>query len=178
MLAILAKLGFVTRELLLTPLQFGVPNSRLRYYLLAARRPSDAFLSSVDSGGILRHIPGHGTEWSDARLASSSSAAGSETVEGNVRPLRDYLDRTDNQAYPVPEHVLIKWGRLFDIVLPSAMRTCCFTRGQFGLLTLTHLFDRPKGIRDLWNGRVLFYRRARNLTSVCCRVSLCSLSNL
>jgi tRNA (cytosine38-C5)-methyltransferase len=137
-LAILAKLGFVTRELLLTPLQFGVPNSRLRYYLLAARHPSDAFLSSVDSGRILRHIPGHGTEWSDARLSSSISAAGSETVENNVRPLRDYLDGTDNQlAYPVPERVLMKWGRLFDIVLPSAMRTCCFTRGQFGLLTLS-----------------------------------------
>jgi tRNA (cytosine38-C5)-methyltransferase len=139
-LAILTKLRFVTRELLLTPLQFGVPNSRLRYYLLAVRRPSDAFLSSVDSGRILRHIPGHhGTEWSDARSSSSpsSSAAVSETVEINVRPLRDYLDRTDNQlAYPVPERVLMKWGRLFDIVLPSTMRTCCFIRGQFGLLTL------------------------------------------
>lgn len=134
MLAILAQLGFVTRELLLTPLQFGVPNSRLRYYLLAARRPSDPFLSSVDSGRILRHIPGHGTEWSDARLSSS---AGSEMVENNVRPLRDYLDGTDNQlAYPVPERVLSKWGRLFDIVLPSATRTCCFTRGQFGLSVL------------------------------------------
>ena len=139
MLVILAKLGFVTRELLLTPLQFGVPNSRLRYYLLAARHPSDAFLSSVDSGQVLRHIPGHGTEWGDARLSSSSSsAAGSETVENNIRPVRDYLDRTDNQlAYPVPERVLMKWGRLFDIVLPSATRTCCFTRGQFGLLTVS-----------------------------------------
>ena len=140
MLAILAKLGFVTRELLLTPLQFGVPNSRLRYYLLAVRHPTDAFLPSVDSGGILRHIPGHGTEWSDARLSSSSSssAAGSETVENNVRPLRDYLDRTDDRlAYPVPERVLMKWGRLFDIVLPSAMRTCCFTRGQFGFSTFS-----------------------------------------
>ena len=139
MLAILTKLGFATRELLLTPLQFGVPNSRLRYYLLAARRPSDAFLSSVDSSGrILRHIPGHGTEWNDARSSSSSSAAGSETVENNVRALRDFLDRSDSQlAYPVPERVLMKWGRLFDIVLPSAMRTCCFTRGQFGLLALS-----------------------------------------
>ena len=31
----LAALGYATQELLLTPLQFGVPNSRLRYYLLA-----------------------------------------------------------------------------------------------------------------------------------------------
>ena len=130
MLAVLSQLGFVTRELLLTPLQFGVPNSRLRYYLLAAR-PSGAFLYSGDSDRILRCIP----EWSDARL--SSSTVGPETIEGDVRPLRDYLDRKDTQmAYAVPERVLMKWGRLFDIVPPSAMRTCCFTRGQFELLTL------------------------------------------
>jgi tRNA (cytosine38-C5)-methyltransferase len=126
-LATLVKLGFVTREFLLTPLQFGVPNSRLRYYLLAAR-PSGAFLSSVASDRILRHIPGYDTEWSDAR---SSSSAGSEMTENKVRSLREYLDRKESKdAYAVPEHVLMKWGRLFDIVLPSATRTCCFTRGQ------------------------------------------------
>jgi tRNA (cytosine38-C5)-methyltransferase len=123
-LAVLVKLGFATRELLLTPLQFGVPNSRLRYYLLAALRPS---FSSVDPDRILRHIPGHSTEWSDARTSSSAS-----TMENNVRSLRDYLDRKDTQmASAVPERVLMKWGRLFDIVLPSATRTCCFTRGEF-----------------------------------------------
>lgn len=130
MLATLVKLGFVTREFLLTPLQFGVPNSRLRYYLLAAR-PSGAFLPSVTSDRILRHIPGHDTEWSDAR---SSSSAGPEMTENKVRPLREYLDRKESKdtqgAYAVPERVLMKWGRLFDIVLPSATRTCCFTRGQ------------------------------------------------
>lgn len=135
MLAVLMKLGFVTRELLLTPLQFGVPNSRLRYYLLAALRPSGTCLSSVDPDRILRHIPGHGTEWKDARF--SPSAADPETMENDVRSLRDYLDRKDTaMAYAVPERVLMKWGRLFDIVLPSATRTCCFTRGQFGLFTL------------------------------------------
>ncbi|KAH9985762.1 S-adenosyl-L-methionine-dependent methyltransferase [Russula vinacea] len=131
-LAVLVKLGFVTRELLLTPLQFGVPNSRLRYYLLAAR-PSGAFLSSVDSDRILRHIPGRGTEWNDAR--SSSLPEGPETIENNVRSLRDYLDRKDTQTkYAVSERVLMKWGRLFDIVLPSATRTCCFTRGYTQLV--------------------------------------------
>jgi tRNA (cytosine38-C5)-methyltransferase len=130
-LAILVKLGFVTRELLLTPLQFGVPNSRLRYYLLAAR-PSGVFLPSVASDRILRHIPGHGTEWNDARSSSSV-----EAIDNNVRSLRDYLDRKETQgAYAVPERVLMKWGRLFDIVLPSATRTCCFTRGRFELLCL------------------------------------------
>ena len=59
-------------------------------------------------------------------------------VEKAARPLRDYLDRKDAQmAHAVPERVLLKWGRLFDIVLPSATRTCCFTRGQLELFILT-----------------------------------------
>ena len=133
MLLILTRLGFVTRELLLTPLQFGVPNSRLRYYLLATARPAGAF--SEDSERILRHIPGYPADWDDAK----SSAAAPETVENKVRSVRDYLDRKDTQtAYAVPERVLIKWGRLFDIVLPSATRTCCFIRGLSTWLTNLH----------------------------------------
>ena len=38
---ILVKLGFVYQEFLLSPVQFGIPNSRLRYYLLAKRSPLD-----------------------------------------------------------------------------------------------------------------------------------------
>jgi len=129
-------MGFVMRELLLTPLQFGVPNSRLRYYLLAAC-PSDSFEPFeplIDPARILRHIPGRGADWSDAR-----SSAATEKTESSARPLRDYLDAGAKgvpMAHAVPERVLTKWGRLFDIVLPSATRTCCFTRGQDSLLTL------------------------------------------
>jgi tRNA (cytosine38-C5)-methyltransferase len=123
-LSILTKLGFATRELLLTPLQFGVPNSRLRYYLLASRAEG-AFEASVYSPErILRHVPGH---------SADGGPSGSPDTVGNwVRPLRDYLDREKPAtAHTVPDRVLIKWGRLFDIVLPSATRTCCFTRGHF-----------------------------------------------
>jgi tRNA (cytosine38-C5)-methyltransferase len=134
-LLILTRLGFVTRELLLTPLQFGVPNSRLRYYLLAATRAAGAFFtSSADSERILRHIPGYPADWGDAR----SSASASETIENKVWSVRDYLDKKDTQTvYAVPERVLMKWGRLFDIVLPSATRTCCFIRGQLGFCQLS-----------------------------------------
>jgi tRNA (cytosine38-C5)-methyltransferase len=153
----------------LTPLQFGVPNSRLRYYLLAARplaRPSGAFVHSTDSVRILRHIPGHGADWCDAR----SSAAASETTENDVRPLRDYLDTASARIkHAVPERVLAKWGRLFDIVLPSATRTCCFTRGGVEIVDSNipmHVFDHTQVIRDWWSGRDLFSRRTKNLTSV------------
>ena len=37
---ILEQLGFAYQEFLLSPVQFGIPNSRLRYYLLAKIKPS------------------------------------------------------------------------------------------------------------------------------------------
>ena len=127
MLDVLTKLGFATRELLLTPLQFSVPNSRLRYYLLASRTKGGFESSGDPPERILRHVPGDPANWEDTRASGYP-----DTVGNWVRPLRDYLDREKPAtAHTVPDRVLIKWGRLFDIVLPSATRTCCFTRGLF-----------------------------------------------
>eukprot|EP00731_Ephydatia_muelleri_P021542 Em0014g133a len=45
---ILEKLGFVYQEFLLSPVQFGIPNSRLRYYLLAKMLPSNFTLQFAE----------------------------------------------------------------------------------------------------------------------------------
>ncbi|KIM44473.1 hypothetical protein M413DRAFT_67504 [Hebeloma cylindrosporum] len=106
----LRSIGYKTLELLLTPLQFGVPNSRLRYYLLAKREPLH-FQDVTISG--------------DERL---SDPAATHTIA-------DYLDDLECfTEYAVPDRVLEKWGRLFDIVRPSSDRTCCFTRGYTQLV--------------------------------------------
>lgn len=64
--------------------------------------------------------------------------------EEGGREIRAYLDLglTDEEEdeYSVPDRILGKWGRLFDIVLPSSKRTCCFTRGY------THLVERSGSI--------------------------------
>ncbi|KAI1784689.1 S-adenosyl-L-methionine-dependent methyltransferase [Ganoderma leucocontextum] len=127
LLATLRALGYAVVELLITPLQFGIPNSRLRYYLLAKASPLKFASVSGQEHRIWRHIPGHGTDWADPRTQSEE-----ETLEVAAAELREYLDE-DTGANPpphaIPEKVLEKWGRLFDIVRPSARRTCCFTRG-------------------------------------------------
>ncbi|KAM5542214.1 hypothetical protein V8D89_004087 [Ganoderma adspersum] len=127
LLATLRTLGYAVVELLITPLQLGIPNSRLRYYLLAKANPLKFAGVSEQEDRIWRHVPGHGTDWADPRTQSEE-----ETVEDVVVELREYLDE-DTGANPPPhtisDKVLEKWGRLFDIVLPSARRTCCFTRG-------------------------------------------------
>ena len=127
----LRSLNYSTLELLITPLQLGIPNSRLRYYLLAKASPGQFAGVNGQEDRVWRHIPGRGADWADPRERTRE-----EVVAGPVTELRKYLDedvnRLDAAPHPhaIPDTVLEKWGRLFDIVLPSSMRTCCFTRGQ------------------------------------------------
>ncbi|KAG7450810.1 S-adenosyl-L-methionine-dependent methyltransferase [Guyanagaster necrorhizus] len=109
LLATLARMEYSVREFLLTPLQFGIPNSRLRYYLLARREPWAGGVNET----VLREIPGR--------------------VAGDIKMVRDYLD-DDGEGYAVSDRVLTKWGRLFDIVLPGDRKTCCFTSGYTHLV--------------------------------------------
>ena len=44
-LSVLNSLGYVVQEFLLNPNQFGIPNSRLRYYLLAKKKPMQFAIS-------------------------------------------------------------------------------------------------------------------------------------
>ncbi|KAG6814401.1 hypothetical protein H0H92_007404 [Tricholoma furcatifolium] len=149
LLSTLRSLGYITVELLLTPLQFGIPNSRLRYYLLAKLKPL-AFAhvpvheESSEADVVWKHIPGH-SAWIDPRLERldvnddyQRKQSPTQSID-SVRRIEEYLDDPDSSsAWPhpnaVPEKVLTKWGRLFDIVLPSSQRSCCFTRGYSQLV--------------------------------------------
>ena len=67
-----------------------------------------------------RHIPAPGgVDWVDER------SGGSVTLEAYVDELTDEGEK----EYVIPDRVLEEWGRLFDIVLPTSTRTCCFIRG-------------------------------------------------
>lgn len=135
LLSILRSLGYTTLELLLTPLQYGIPNSRLRYYLLAKLHPMTfPHVLEGTSDNVWRHIPGQ-VNWVDDRLhqATPEEVYGViNTSDHSVRPLKEYLDYDQGASVSlqVPDKVLLKYGRLFDIVLPSSKRTCCFTRGR------------------------------------------------
>lgn len=121
------SLGYNTLELLLTPLQFGVPNSRLRYYFLAKKAPLRfAHTTGENIDRVWRHIPGQGQDWVDDRFDDSKRPS-----DGHIPDLSSYLDSPDKTAdYSIPDKVLFKWGRLFDVVYPSSRRSCCFTRGK------------------------------------------------
>lgn len=120
LMSTLERLGYNVAEFNLTPLQFGIPNSRLRYYLLAK-------LSRLS-------FPGY-----DESRFNILDCIPSQRPELSVAPrcLNQYLDELDNESlasFKVSDRVLEKWGRLFDIVLPSGTRSCCFTRGYSRLV--------------------------------------------
>ncbi|KAJ3998861.1 S-adenosyl-L-methionine-dependent methyltransferase [Lentinula boryana] len=136
----LHSLGYTTAEFLLTPLQFGIPNSRLRYYLLAKTAPF-IFPACVQPEKTYRCIPQYNehfyetpSSWIDPRMNLDM-----ELNDVHATEIRHYLDDEDGSpssphVHAVSDRVLEKWGRLFDIVLPSTKRTCCFTRGYTQLV--------------------------------------------
>ena len=105
---LLHDLGYHTREFLLTPKQYGIPNSRLRYYLVARLAP----FAAPPSPGVLRCLPGDHSHYSS-------------------RTISEYLDAATDPDTVVSDRVLTRWGRLFDIVYPSSTSSCCFTRGKY-----------------------------------------------
>ena len=49
------------------------------------------------------------------------------------------MDDETRALFRIPDRILKKWGRLFDIVLPSGTRSCCFTRGTSFLLARANI---------------------------------------
>jgi tRNA (cytosine38-C5)-methyltransferase len=107
---LLQDLGYYSSEFLLSPKQYGIPNARLRYYLAARKAES----TSNPPSTVLTAIPG------DMDVAMS----------GKLREIADYLDPLPDISTMVPERILARWGKVFDIVLPSSSNSCCFTRGN------------------------------------------------
>lgn len=103
------------QEFLLCPKQLGIPNARLRYYLIASR--SDSFKQG-------------------SNLVTSPSEMDPEITEIFVRnqnsTLSNYLDLPndpfDKAQLELSDTLLEKHAEVFDIVDPNASSSCCFTK--------------------------------------------------
>ena len=93
-------------EFLLNSNSLGIPNSRLRYYLLARKTP---FPELLQSSVFHSEIPG--------------------LEEIPEAPLICTFLEDDPQGYELSEKVLSRWGWVLDLVAPGDTRSCCFTKG-------------------------------------------------
>ncbi|KAH8548625.1 S-adenosyl-L-methionine-dependent methyltransferase [Umbelopsis sp. PMI_123] len=136
----LEECNYTYQEFLLNPLQMGIPNSRLRYYLLAKAQPLT--FAMEPTGTIIGYVPSSqylATEFKDERgaiIKDEETILKSEKV--TRRYIHEFLSDHGNVAhYNVPDKVLLKHGHAFDIVKPSSSRSCCFTKGYYHYVEAT-----------------------------------------
>ncbi|KAG7372130.1 DNA-methyltransferase Dcm [Nitzschia inconspicua] len=102
--------GYTYKSYLLSPVQFGIPNHRLRFYVLAER--SNRF--EAESCGVCKEIPSFVT-------ASPTTHSVGEYLEQNMEDVSRFL---------VPDSVLSKeFAKNLGIVSPADTATHCFTAG-------------------------------------------------
>eukprot|EP01065_Artemidia_motanka_P036012 TRINITY_DN43913_c0_g1_i1.p1 TRINITY_DN43913_c0_g1~~TRINITY_DN43913_c0_g1_i1.p1 ORF type:complete len:404 (+),score=126.98 TRINITY_DN43913_c0_g1_i1:65-1276(+) len=116
----LSDLQYSVREFLLSPASCGVPNSRLRYYLIAwtgRREPPcpgelETELRAERPGGIpsLREFLERPLAGQPGRTEWSATAC-------------------DSSLYLTPEELLKPQTKVLDVVTPASTGCCCFTKG-------------------------------------------------
>lgn len=86
----LMKCNFTYQELLLTPLQFGIPNSRLRYYLIAKRSPLK--FSFANTTEIMTSLPSINSE------ENSSSTNATNISQPSTASISDESTQTNDNC--------------------------------------------------------------------------------
>ena len=113
LLQVLKASGFKTQEYLICPKQLGIPNSRLRYYLIASKansfQPKDVLVSDPWTAGINEDLL-------------------QEFHKPNLK-LSDYFDDSvANKSLKVDDKILEKHAEVLDIVQGDSTGSCCFTK--------------------------------------------------
>ena len=143
LVAVLREFGYRVKEYLVSPLEIGIPNNRLRYYLSAVRlqeqhierdlNSQDPLIGDSQDPSIIRSIPNH------APTAESPHS------------LQHYLDQNPNDLFIVPREYLSRCKNFkFDIVTPLDCYSSTFTKaygshqivGTGSLLTTVALQDK------------------------------------
>ncbi|KOC59038.1 tRNA (cytosine(38)-C(5))-methyltransferase [Habropoda laboriosa] len=93
--------GFNYKELILSPCQFGIPNSRYRYYLLAKRKDLEFCFD-------------------DKKIISKRNKS--------CYMLHTILENVEGSQYLIPRKLLQKRAWLLDIRTSQSDGSCCFTK--------------------------------------------------
>ncbi|XP_061127253.1 tRNA (cytosine(38)-C(5))-methyltransferase-like isoform X8 [Syngnathus typhle] len=154
---ILMECGYIFQEVMVSPTSVGIPNSRLRYFLMA--KISTESISSKSKDLQMSLLPAETESSVEPSLSSpqkpvTSSLEKEEEMEDRVlyklettndaqrklnqnrnlsiRQIQDFLEPQENDdmdQYLVPSDVLLRYALILDIVKPICRRSICFTKG-------------------------------------------------
>ncbi|KAL6050121.1 C-5 cytosine-specific DNA methylase [Balamuthia mandrillaris] len=131
----LTACGYGYQEFHLSPTHFGIPNQRLRYFLVA-RRKEKSFPEVPPFAAFAEQAEKEEEE----KSKEQEEIAGEETAV--LRPPRelstcgrvdDYMQQDIEgeekyEAFKIPDELVLRKGMLFDIVTRESKRSCCFTK--------------------------------------------------
>ncbi|XP_012535762.1 tRNA (cytosine(38)-C(5))-methyltransferase [Monomorium pharaonis] len=121
--------GYAYRELIISPCQFGIPNSRHRYYLLAKRNNLKfCFNQSSLENNLLPEL---------FELLPKSKHLVLAEKKGKINKksgrlcytLENILENVEESKYLVPSKLLQKRAWVLDIRTFESNGSCCFTKG-------------------------------------------------
>ncbi|KAK2575123.1 hypothetical protein KPH14_008844 [Odynerus spinipes] len=128
LLKCLEDCNFNYKELILSPNQFGIPNTRHRYYLLAKKRNlrfcfNDSLLEYSLPQRLMRLLPQSKHE----QLLEKDHV---DNIECGINcyKLQNILENCDEALYLIPRNVLQKRATLLDIRTAESCGSCCFTK--------------------------------------------------
>ena len=119
---------FNYKEFLLSPCQFGVPNSRHRYYLLAKRNDlnfcfEDSTLVNSFPENIFQILPD-----SRHKLLASKDDILNPRTDMKCYKLRHIIQEEVEEQYLISKKILQKYVSILDIRNEDANGSCCFTK--------------------------------------------------
>ncbi|KAI9231286.1 MAG: S-adenosyl-L-methionine-dependent methyltransferase [Podila humilis] len=135
---LLHKMGYVFRECLLAPFNFGVPNDRLRYFLMARLRSTFEHGSTTTGEAAANHSKEAFNPETESIYTTWPFPAFVENPKNEViqhsftiPEVSHFLDNDESQAkdYLLPRQLIMERPNFrFDVLRPSSNRSSCFTK--------------------------------------------------
>lgn len=144
----LTKCGYTFQELMVSPTSVGIPNSRLRYFLIAKISTENTWSSSKildafphPAERVFTEVPANSQQEEEMqcghvlyKLETTMDAQKkrSQNEDLSVRQIQDYLEpqmALNMDKYLLPPKTLLRYALLLDIVRPTCRRSVCFTKG-------------------------------------------------
>uniref|UniRef100_H3BWB0 tRNA (cytosine(38)-C(5))-methyltransferase n=1 Tax=Tetraodon nigroviridis TaxID=99883 RepID=H3BWB0_TETNG len=147
LLRTLRECGYAVQEMLVSPTHFGIPNSRLRYYLLAKLSgqkisddstedptPAPPSSSSSSPSPFPPQVCAPEYKTCPSLLKATLEAQKKKNQNHNlsVKQIQDFLEPQENlnlDQHFLPPKILLRYAQLLDIVRPTCRRSICFTKG-------------------------------------------------
>uniref|UniRef100_A0A3P8ZEH5 tRNA (cytosine(38)-C(5))-methyltransferase n=1 Tax=Esox lucius TaxID=8010 RepID=A0A3P8ZEH5_ESOLU len=149
MVKTLIECGYNYQELLVSPTCLGMPNSRLRYFLIAKmncstlwrQNPSCMCFFPVSHSSASTTCPEEERRETQAEDAGvlykleriqDAERKSRQNRDESVRQIGDYLENhggEEMEQYLLSHKTLLRYALLMDIVRPTCRRSVCFTKG-------------------------------------------------